>query len=445
MEPARFTQGSTLRHVLVMTGAGSIGLMAIFIVDFLSLFYVARLQNPNLTAAVGFASQALFFFISVNIGLSIAIGALVGKALGAGQRPDARRLAASGLVHVFLLTLALTVAVLPFRGDILYLFGARDEALEVGTRYLAWTIPATSFLGLGMAFAGILRALGDARRAMYVTLSGAIATAVLDPLFIFGLGLGVQGAAIVTVISRLIIAAAGFHGTVIRHDIVARPRWSDAIPDLRLTMAIAIPAILTNLAAPVANAYSMRIFSQFGQETVAAFAIIDRVTPVAFGVLFALSSVVGPIMAQNLGANLPKRVRLVLTDSLAVALVYVLAVWLILWRAAPLIVDIFKATGDTARIVTFFCDYSGALWLFLGAIFVANAAFNNLGFAMLSTGFNWGRATLGTMPFVTFGALRNGPEGGFVGLIFGASLFGIAAVITAYFVTLRLAKSAIKA
>jgi Na+-driven multidrug efflux pump len=178
---------------------------------------------------------------------------------------------------------------------------------------------------------------------------------------------------------------------------------------------------------------------------VAAFAIIDRVTPVAFGVLFALSSVVGPIMAQNLGANLPKRVRLVLTDSFAVALVYVLVVWLILWRTAPVIVDIFQATGDTARIVTFFCNYSGALWLFLGAIFVANAAFNNLGFPMLSTGFNWGRATLGTMPFVTFGALRNGPEGGFVGLIAGASLFGVAAVITAYFVTLRLAKSVIKA
>jgi len=148
MEPARFTQGSTLRHVLVMTGAGSIGLMAIFIVDFLSLFYVARLQNPNLTAAVGFASQALFFFISVNIGLSIAIGALVGKALGAGQRPDARRLAASGLVHVFLLTLALTVAVLPFRGDILYLFGARDEALEVGTRFSPGPFPRLRFLVL---------------------------------------------------------------------------------------------------------------------------------------------------------------------------------------------------------------------------------------------------------------------------------------------------------
>jgi putative MATE family efflux protein len=444
-EPGRFTRGSTLHHVISMTAAGSVGLMAIFIVDFLSLFYVARLHDPNLTAAVGYATQVMFFFVSFNIGLTIAIGALVARALGAGRRSDARRLAASGLMHVFVVTLAATLVVLPFRGDILFLFGARDVALAVGIKYLAWTMPASVFLGLGMAFASILRSVGDARRAMYVTLFGAIATAVLDPLFIFGLGFGVQGAAIVTVISRIVLAAVGIYGTVIKHDLVARPRFSDAVSDLPALSEIALPAIMTNLAAPVANAYAMRIFSQFGQETIAAFAIIDRVTPVAFGVLFALSSVVGPIMSQNLGAQLPKRVQLVLTDSFAISLIYVILIWLLLWQISPIIVGIFHAEGDTARLVTFFCTYGGALWLFLGAIFVSNAAFNNLGFPILSTGFNWGRATLGTMPFVTFGALRYGPEGGFVGLILGASLFGIAAVVTAYFVTLRLAKTMLNA
>jgi putative MATE family efflux protein len=440
-EPGRFTQGSTMRHVLVMTAAGSVGLMSIFFVDFLSLFYVARLHNPNLTAAVGYATQALFFFVSFNIGLSIAIGALVSRALGAGRRADARRLAASGLIHVFCVTLTVTLLVMPFRRDILFLFGSRGEALEVGVQYLAWTIPASVFLGLGMALAGILRAVGDARRAMYVTLFGGIVTAILDPIFIFGFNFGVEGAAVVTVISRFTFAAVGFYGAIAKHDLIARPRLADAIADLPAMSAIALPAILTNLAAPVANAYSMRIFSQFGEETVAAFAIIDRVTPVAYGVLFALSSVVGPIMSQNLGARLPKRVQLVLTDSFAISLIYVLFVWLLLWLMAPLIVTVFHAEGDTARIVRFFCTYGGALWLFLGAIFVSNAAFNNLGFAVLSTGFNWGRATLGTMPFVTFGALRNGPEGGFVGLIIGASFFGVAAVATAYAVTLRLGKN----
>lgn len=433
-----------MRHVLVMTGAGSIGLMAIFFVDLLSLLYISRLQDPALTAAVGFASQVLFFSISINIGFTIAISARVSRALGAGDRSAAQRLSASGLVHVCVIMAILTGLALPFRREILGFLGARGETLDVASGYLALTLPATVFLGLGMSLAGILRAAGDAKRAMYVTLSGGIVTAMLDPIFIFGFGLGVEGAAIVTVISRLVFVAVGLYGAVHVHGLIERPTRRNVINDIPLIMEIAIPAIATNLAAPVANAYAMRIFSSFGAPTIAAFAIMDRVTPVAYGVLLALSGTVGPIIGQNLGAKLFARVRHVLTACFISAAVYVVAIWVLLWQLTPLIVNIFSASGETAGLVAFFCATNGALWLFLGALFVANAAFNNLGFPLLSTAFNWGRATLGTMPFVTFGASYHGPEGAFVGLIIGSSLFGSLAILTAYFVTGRLAKTPLK-
>jgi putative MATE family efflux protein len=437
---AVFTEGSTMRHVIVMTAATSVGLMAIFVVDLLSLLYVSWLGDPKLTAAVGFASQVLFFSVSINIGLSIAIGALVSRAHGKGDRDGARRLAASGLVHVVLIAALVSCAAWPLRREILILFGARGMTLDVASTYLAITLPATVLLGLGMVLASILRAAGDARRSMYVTLAGAIATAILDPIFIFGLGFGVTGAAIVALISRFVIAAVGLNGAVRKHDLVAKPSREAARLDLVPMMAIAIPAVLTNLATPAANAYTMRIFSHFGEAVVAAFAIVDRLNPMAFGVLFALSSAVGPIMGQNLGAKLISRVRQVLTDCLTFATLYVVAVAILLRLAAPLIVKLFRAQGDTAELLTFVCAYGGVLWLFLGAIFVANAAFNNLGFPFLSTLFNWGRATLGTLPFVTAGAARFGPEGGYMGLILGSALFGAGAVITAYYVTDRLAK-----
>jgi Na+-driven multidrug efflux pump len=267
---------------------------------------------------------------------------------------------------------------------------------------------------------------------------------MLDPIFIFGFGLGVEGAAIVTVISRLVFVAVGLYGAVHVHGLIERPTRRSVINDIPLIMEIAIPAIVTNLAAPVANAYAMRIFSGFGAPTIAAFAIMDRVTPVAYGVLFALSGTVGPIIGQNLGAMLFARVRHILTACFIGAAVYVLAIWVVLWQLTPLIVNIFGASGETAGLVAFFCATNGALWLFLGALFVANAAFNNLGFPLLSTAFNWGRATLGTMPFVTLGASYHGPEGAFLGLIIGSSLFGSLAILTAYFVTGRLAKTPLK-
>ncbi|MGH6801351.1 MAG: MATE family efflux transporter, partial [Methylocella sp.] len=223
MPRAVFTEGSTMRHVIVMTASSSVGLMAIFAVDLLSMLWVSRLGDPKLTAAVGFATQVLFFSVSINIGLSISIGALVSRALGAGDRAAARRLAASGLVHVFLIAGAASSAAWPLRREILALFGTRDTTLDVASAYLAITLPATVLLGLGMALGSILRAAGDARRAMYVTLAGAIVTAVLDPLFIFGLSLGVTGAAIVTVISRFVFVAVGLNGAVRKHDLVAKP------------------------------------------------------------------------------------------------------------------------------------------------------------------------------------------------------------------------------
>ena len=441
-EQGIFTVGPTLHHVLVMTATGSIGLVSVFFVDFLSLLYISRLGDTNLTAAVGFASQLIFLLLSVNIGLSIAIGALVSRALGAGDRARARRIGASGLVHVAVVSALLSIGAMPFTHQILALFGARGEVLAVGSIYLRLTLPATVLLGLGMAFSSVLRGVGDARRAMYTTRGGAVVTACLDPIFIFGLHLGIYGAGIVVVISRLSLLLVGWHGAVRVHHLVERPRLDAVLRDLAPIAYIATPAVLTNIASPIANIYAMHIFAGFGDSVVAAFAIMDRVTPVAFGVLFALSGSVGPIMGQNLGALAYDRIRMILTDCFAVAGAYVVIVTVVLWLAAPVVVALFDAKGETAELLVFFCRASGVLWLFLGGIFVANAAYNNLGAPFLSTAFNWGRATLGTVPFVTFGALHYGPEGGYVGMIVGAALFGCAAIVVSYIIVVRLARRA---
>ena len=435
-----FTEGSTLRHVLVMTASGSVGLVAVFLVDLLSLLYVSRLGDPTLTAAVGFATNVLFFTMSVNIALSIAISANVSRALGAGKRERAQRMAASGLCHAIAASTLMAATLLIFRHAILDLLGARGQTHEIAAMFLAITLPANVLMALGMALQGLLRAAGDARRAMYVTLIGAIVTAVFDPLLIFGLHLGVTGAAISTVLSRFVFVVVGAWGAIHVHGIVGRPQRKSIILDFAPMIAIAGPAILTNLATPVANTYTVRVFSAFGEPTVAAFAIIDRVAPVAFGVLFALTGSIGPIIGQNFGAGLFSRIQRAMLDCFAISAVYVLSVWLVLWLAGPSIADLFGATGATRELVLFFCGAGAAAWLFLAGLFVANAAFNNLGYPILATVFNWGRATLGTIPFVTIGARYWGPEGGFVGIIGGAAVFGLGAVAACFMVTARLAR-----
>lgn len=427
-----FVTGSTMRHVAVMTGTGSVGLMAIFMVDFLSLLYVSWLGRSETTAGVGFATIVLFFAISVNIGLMIGVTALTSRALGAGERDRARRIGGSSLVIMMLAGTAVTLAIWPFLPAFLTAIGAKGEAHAIALRFLIIVLPSNVLMAIGMGLSGTLRAVGDAKRAMYVTLAGGIATAALDPLFIFGLGMGVDGAAVATVLSRMIFAAVGLHGAVRVHGLIARPRLADIAQDARPLLGIAGPAILTNLATPVANAAVAAIMARFGDKAIAALAIIDRLVPVAFGALFAMSGAVGPILGQNWGAGRFDRMRRALNDAVTLAGIYVLVMWVALILGRHALADLFQATGLAAEIITLFCWISGPTWLALGALFVANASFNNLGFPFYSTAFNWGRATLGAIPLAWLGAVHDGPRGVLVGVAVGAVMFGAGALVMAY-------------
>lgn len=441
-EPAKFTQGSTMRHVIVMTTTGSVGLMAIFLVDLLNLFYISRLGEQELAAAIGYAGTVLFFLTSFSIGLSIAGTALVARALGAGDRARARRLATSSLLAMGLVMTLISLALLPVSGATLALLGATGRTHAIADRFLWMVVPATPFLGLGMMFSSILRGVGDAQRAMWVTLAGGIITAVFDPILIFALGLGVDGAALTSVISRMGMAGIGAWAVVRVHRMAARPSIAAALGDLRPLAGIAIPAVLTNVATPVGNSIVTAMIARYGDGAVAGWAVLGRLVPVAFGAFFALSGSVGPIMGQNLGARLIPRVRQTLTDSLVFLTLYGIAVWLVLLMLSGPIVTAFAATGTAAAVIVFFCAYASLLWAFNGAVFVGNAAFNNLGFPTYSTALNWGRATLGTVPFALVGAWlsgeAHGPQGIIAGQAVGGMVFAVLSIGICYRVIDRL-------
>jgi putative MATE family efflux protein len=441
-EQPRFVRGSTMGHVLVMTATGSVGLIAIFMVDFLSLLYISWLGDPSLTAGVGLGTVVLFLTTSINVGFMIAVGALVSRALGAGERERARRLATSSCAHMALSALAVSVVLLAALPWILEQLRASGEVMQTARSFLLITIPSNVLMALGMGFSGVLRAVGDARRAMYVTLVAAGVTVFLDPILIFALGLGTDGAAIAIVVSRAIFAVVGFNGAVRIHDLMARPRAVDLLDDARVVYAIALPAVATNVATPLANAFFVRVLGRYGDEAIAATAIIDRLVPVAFGGLFALSGAVGPILGQNWGARRFDRMRQALADAVLFMAVYVGAVWLLLVLLRVPVTIVFNAQGLTADLVQFFCLVSGFMWFFIGLLFVANTCFNNLGFPLLSTAFNCARATLGVVPFALAGAWLDGPRGAIAGLALGSVGFGIAAIATAFWTIRRLERRA---
>ena len=275
-----------MRHVVVMASTGAIGLVAIFMVDLANLFYISLLGQKELAAAIGYAATIMFFAVSVCIGFTIAATALTAREIGAGNERKAKAHAGASLILMFTIGVLMAIVFYLSIDWSLKLLGASGETREIAAGFMRITLPSIPLLGLGMGCAGLLRAVGDARRAMYVTLSSGIAAAFIDPLLIFYFDLGITGAALSVVIVRFLFVIVGFHGTLVVHKMVALPTGAEMVDYLQPFFKIGGPAVLTQIATPVGNAYITGAIAPFGDDAVAGWAVIGRIIPLAFAAYF---------------------------------------------------------------------------------------------------------------------------------------------------------------
>ncbi|MFK3976804.1 MULTISPECIES: MATE family efflux transporter [Shewanella] len=432
MTTAKFVEGPILRHILVMSSTAAVGISALFVVDLLDIFFLSLLGEVELAAAAGYASTISFFTTSIGIGLSIALGALVSKAVGAKNIKLAKRLFLNSAIVTLVTSVLVAAVVITFVPELLALIGATGRTAELAQSYLYILLPSLPFICLAMALGGALRAVGDAKLSMMSTLAGGGVNAVLDPIFIFSLSMGIEGAAAASVLARIAVFIISARGVVIKHKLLGRFSFDEFKQDLRVIFAIAAPAMLTNVATPIGNAVVTRAIADFGDSYVAGWAVLGRLIPVTFGMIFALSGAVGPIVGQNFGANEIERVRLSLTNAIQFCVAYVLVMSLGLYLLRNVIVSSFDMEGDAAELILFFCQYIAVFFIFSGILFIANASFNNLGKAKYSTFFNVGKATIGTIPFVYFGAQWGGVFGVLIGQVIGSIIFGVIGIFCAY-------------
>jgi putative MATE family efflux protein len=427
-----------MRHVVVMTAASATGLLAMFGVDMVDMYFLTLLGEHELAAAVGFAGTLLFFLVSVSIGLQIALGALVARSEGAHRRDLSRRYCTSSLIFNGLVSTVISAIAWFNLPALLAVLGASGQTLDYAVSYAGIVLPNMPILVLGMSMAAGVRAIGDARRSMWATIAGSLVNAGLDPLFIFTFGWGLEGAALASVVSRIVVMALAWHAIAVVHKLPCRITLDQFLADMRPILTIAAPAVLTNLATPIGSGFVLRTMSQFGDSAVAGAAIMGRITPVAFAAVFALSGAVGPIIGQNAGAGLYGRVRSTLRDAVIFNVLYVAAVWLLLWYCADAIVAAFSASDEAADLILFYTHFLVGAFVFNGILFVANASFNNLHHPHWATCFNFGRALLGTIPAVYLGAQWYGARGVMAGEAFGSVVFGLLAMMGAFVLVRRL-------
>jgi putative MATE family efflux protein len=429
---AKFLDGDLMRHIVVMSMSASIGLAAVFLVDFADFAFISMLKDDSLMAAVGYAGTMLYFTFSASIGLMIAGGALAAQKIGQGDAGEARRIMTSVIIVGLLMSSIVAGIVYIFAPSLIAFLGAEGDTAKHAVGYLRIVVLAMPIGAMSMMCSGLLRAHGDARRSMTVTLSGALTNAVLDPIFIFALGLGLEGAAYASVISRFAMMATALYPVFKHYGGLAKIEPPRVVKDLPPIFAIAIPAVLTNIATPIGNINVTKTISPFGDAVFAGFTAVGRITPLAFCVIFALSGAVGPIIGQNFGAKKYHRVRSTLIKAVQFTALYTLLAWALLFLLNGLISDAFNLSAGGANLVFWFAAVIAPLGVFNGTLFISNAAFNNLRRPLYSTALNWGKNTLGVLPFVIIGAQIGGAPGVLIGQAIGGVAFGCLGFWLAY-------------
>ncbi|MEE4620822.1 MATE family efflux transporter [Pseudomonas alliivorans] len=428
---AIFTEGPVSRHVMVTASTSALSLFAVFLVDILTLVYVSMLHDPVLLAAVGIAKVMMFINMSLASGFIIAATAVLSARIGHRVTKSVARLCASLMLMIIVVAGVAAVLQLVLMVPITHWLGAESTVYEAARGFIRLALPATVLQAVMQMAAQMLRTAGDNRRALGVVLSGAATLAVADPFFIFGLGLGLEGAGLAFALSGCVSACLGVYWVRRRIGLTFSRNLKRLRNHAGRTFKLALPAMAANLATPVGLAYLVASLSAFGTSALAAMSVMDRVLQFSYCAFFALPGALAPILGQNIGAQRDDRVRSAIVFTRRLVVGYGLAVWLALLVFSGTIADIYQLEGEVRAVFLNYCRLGGGLWVIIGLDFVAIAVFMTMNRSWLLAVFAWLRATLGTVPFVYVGAHWFGGSGAVPGMFAGNAVIASISIVTA--------------
>ncbi|GGL70852.1 MATE family efflux transporter [Halocalculus aciditolerans] len=345
--------------------------------------------SPDAVGALSLAFPVVFLLISIGGGFTAAGSILVAQYTGADRDRDAGVVAGQTLWFVTLLAVVIAVLGHFLAGPALSLLPA-DPATKARVIPLAIEYMRTYFIGVPFIFGffiftSLLRGYGDTRTPMYVMLLTVFLNVVLDPLLIFGWGgfpeLGVEGAALATVVSRVVAATVGLavlFGTT-RGPTVGLADLTPDVPVVRNIVRIGTPSAIEQSASSLAMVVLTAMVASFPPAVVAAYGVGNRLSSLVFLPALGLGQATNTVVGQNLGAKKPERAEqavkitggIVTATMLAVGVVAALFPHVIV---APFVTaDVAGAAAtlghaaDYLRVMSVMFVFTGLLQVVLGA------------------------------------------------------------------------------
>jgi putative MATE family efflux protein len=380
----RLTQGPVGESIRSLMLPMMLGMIALISYNLADTYFVGQIGTMEL-AAISFTFPVNFIVGAITMGIGIGTSSVVARLFGAQKREEAERVT----LHAILLGVAIGACVVALGlatiEPVFRALGADNTTLPIIVSYMSIYYYGGIFLVLPMISNSVLRASGDAATPAKIMTTAALLNIVLDPILIFGWfglpALGVEGAAIATVIANVITMCASIGIVYFRDKLIqfSALHLDQLIDSWQRILHVGVPAMTSSLVAPMTTAFITYQVAQFGQEAVAGFGIASRFEGLSLLALMALSAATTPFVGQNFGGQKFDRVEAGIRWCYRFTLVYGLLVAALLALAGPMLAGLFTDDATALGTAQMHMRIVPISYAALGVAMVVNGAFNAVG------------------------------------------------------------------
>lgn len=369
--------------------------------------YIGHMPEAGSLALTGVGLT--FPFVTLILAFANLFGTggtpLFSIARGAGDDKKAREIMGNVFTLILLSSVIITVICYIFRTPVLYLFGASDATIEYAEGYLKIYLIGVMFSMITAGMNGFISALGFPKTAMWTTIIGAVLNLILDPIFIFGLSMGVSGAAAATVISQGVSSA-----WVMWFLLSGKSKITLSLSNMKLRVKTVLNILGLGISGFVQQGTNclvqivcnVTLQSYGGDLYVGIMTIINSIREIVSLPITGLSSGAQPVLGFNYGADKPKRVKDGIRFMSAAGALYTAAVWLVIELAPAAFIRIFSSDAQTVEFGIRAVRLYFLGFVFMSLQFMGQSAFVGLGKAKKAVFFSLLRKVFIVVPLTIF-------------------------------------------
>ena len=313
------------------------------IYNMVDIYFIGRTGNANLVAGVSICAPVFLLMVSLGDLFGLGGSSVMSRLFGQKKDEDGKRVSSFTFYSAIATGVLITEIMLIFQTPILHMLGAEGEVLSYAAEYYIWIALGAPFVILTLIPTNQLRTEGLANIAMIGSIVGSVVNIVLDPVFIFGLGMGAGGAAIATVLGNIV--------TDIIFVVCIRKKSQKLTVDIKMAkvdlaivgavFAIGLPSSLNNLMNSFGTALLNRGLASYGADKVAAMGIASKVNMMVAMIMIAFAFGAQALIGYNYGARNRARLREILKFDLLVQMLIAIAGGALLMIFAPSMIRLF--------------------------------------------------------------------------------------------------------